>query len=329
MLTIYGAGAVGLVVGARLARAGEPVLFVTRRPEAARRIAERGVRFDDPGSGEAWRVPARAVCGPSAAAELLGDGPVLFCMRAGDTAAAADALARAAPDACAASLQNGVENEAELARRFARVIGAALRQTCTRRHDAAACATGAGRIALGDHPRGSGPECLALAARLRAAGYDVGVSPRIGEDKWLKLVVNLMSAVNALVRRPDHATRAFVELKARLLEEGRDALAAAGITARSCDGRDRSLDEEIAWQRASLAAGESARRLPLYNQVWSALRCGGPLEADAYHRRVIALAAAHGLEAPRNARVLAALERAQREGLGPESCSAAELLADA
>jgi ketopantoate reductase len=32
MLVIYGAGAVGLVVGARLTRAGLPALLVTRRP---------------------------------------------------------------------------------------------------------------------------------------------------------------------------------------------------------------------------------------------------------------------------------------------------------
>jgi 2-dehydropantoate 2-reductase len=128
------------------------------------------------------------------------------------------------------------------------------------------------------------------------------------------------------VRRADHATQAFVECKARLLEEARGVLAAAGVAARSCDGRDRSLDEEIRHQRASLAAGTSARALPLYNQVWSSLRAGAPLEADAYHRRVLALARRHGVPAPLNERVLRLLLDARNRRRGPECLSAAELL---
>jgi ketopantoate reductase len=138
--------------------------------------------------------------------------------------------------------------------------------------------------------------------------------------------MNLMSAPNALIRRSDHTTRAFVEIKARLLEEARAALFAAGIEARSCDGRDRSLAEEIAWQRASLERGESARSLPLYNQVWSALRGGGPLEADAYHRRILDLAGHNGVPAPVNTRVLEILLRQAASGVGPESVAAAEIL---
>jgi len=166
----------------------------------------------------------------------------------------------------------------------------------------------------------------ALAGALRAAGYDVGISQRIEQDRWLKLCVNLMSAPNALIRRDDHCTRSFVELKARLLEEARAVLAAAGIEARSCDGRDRSLAEEISYQRRALELGANARPLPLYNQVWSALRHGGPLEADDYHRRILALAAAHQVSAPLNARVLETLERCAREASGPESVRVSEIL---
>jgi len=326
MFVVYGAGAVGLVVGARLASAGSPVLFVTRRPEAARQIAERGVRIEDPSTGRVLEQRVPAVCGIAAAAGRIASQPVLFCMRSPDTAEAARALAAVAPQATVASLQNDVDNEERLAERFARVIGGCVRQACTRTGDHSAVCIGAGRIVIGAWPGRDAPDVEGLAGPLRRAGYDVGVSARILEDKWLKLCVNLMSAPNALIRREDHATRAFVELKARLLEEARAVLLAACIRASSCDGRDRSLEQEIAYQRESLALGTSARRLPVYNQVWAALRHGGPLEADRYHRRVLELAAAHAIPAPCNARVLAALERAAREGRGPESLAAADLL---
>lgn len=326
MTAVVGAGAVGLALGARLARAGDAVLFVVRRPEVARAIEAGGVRYEDPGSWDSFEVRPQACVGPPpAAAARLAETPVLLCTRADDLEQAAQAVAAVAPGATVVTAQNDVDNEERVAPLFRRVWGMVVRQTCTRIAPNRVRALGPGRLVLGAHPEGAGPDVEAFATRLRAAGYDVGVSSRIREDKWLKLCVNLMSAPNALVRPADHATRAFVETKARLLEEARDVLRAAGITARSCDGRDRSLEQEIDFQRASLAAGTSSRRLPIYNQVWQALRSGAPLEADRYHRRLLELAAAQGLAAPMNARVLAALQRAYREGLGPESLSAAEL----
>jgi 2-dehydropantoate 2-reductase len=284
------------------------------------------VRIEDPASGRAFEQRVAAVCGIEAAADRIEAGPVLFCMRSEGTAAAARALSAVAPEAAVASLQNDVDNEDELAAEFSNVIGGCVRQTSTRTDDRAAVTVGNGRIVIGVWPSGESPAVRELAEALRLAGYDAPISARITEDKWLKLCVNLMSAPNAMIRREDHTTRAFVEIKARLLEEARAILLAAGISARSCDGRDRSLDQEIVHQRESLALGTSARALPVYNQVWAALRHGGPVEADRYHRRMLELAAAHGVAAPQNARVLEALARAVQAGLGPESLAAADLL---
>lgn len=323
-LHVVGAGAVGLSLAARLARSGAPLRLVTRRAEVARAVERAGVEVWDP--AEDTRFVARMETAAGIAAAAVGDGPVLLCVRSTDTEAVADELARAAPHAVVASVQNDVDNEEKLARRFRRVLGVAYRQTCTRTDLAAVTALGAGRLALGRWPEGDDPAVGELADRLGAAGYDVGISARIVEDKWLKLCVNLTSTVNALVPRDEHESTAFVETKARLLEEARDALAAEGVVARSCDGRDRGLDEEIAWHRASLAAGHSARHLPVYNQVWQSLTSGRPLEADRYHLRILAIAERHAIPAPVNARVLEALRAAAASGEGPESVSAAALL---
>jgi 2-dehydropantoate 2-reductase len=252
---------------------------------------------------------------------------VWLCVRRPDTEALANALAAASPAALPVNVQNGVDGDAILARRFPRVLGAVIRLPCTRVAPNRVRTLGAGRLIVGAHPAGGGADAEQAAAAARAAGFDAAVSPRIAEDRWLKLCVNLLSTPNALVRPGEHETRAFVEGKARLLEEARAVLAAAGIAARSCDGRDRSLDEEIAWQRGALARGDAARKLPLYNSVWQALRHGLPLETDDYHRRIVALGERHRIATTVNARVLAALLRARAEGLGPESLGAQELLA--
>jgi 2-dehydropantoate 2-reductase len=326
MQIVIGAGSVGLALTARLARAGLPVCLVTRDTRSAQRLEAGGIRVEDPKNGERWCAPVRAVAGIENADLRGADRPVLICVRSGDTAALASRLAGLAPELAVVNVQNGVDNDALLARHFPRVIGAVFRQTCTRVDPDRVRFSGRGRVVVGLHPQGSSPEVAALAEDLRRADFDVGISSSIAEDRWLKLCVNLMSAPNALTRREDHDSPLFVEVKVRLLEEARAVLAAAGIEARSCDGRDRSLDQEIRHQRESLERGTSARRLPLYNQVWTSLRSDASLEADGYHRRILDLAAARGIRAPANARVLEKLIETKASGRGPECLQAAELL---
>jgi 2-dehydropantoate 2-reductase len=322
-LAIVGAGSVGLSLAARLAASGARVTLVAHVADGARRIAERGIELLDPANGERLRARPTTV-------RTLDDGArlhartLVVCVRAPDSDALVAQLAERAPGATIVCAQNDVDNEARFALRFERVVGCVVRQTCTRTAPDAVNALGAGRLVFGAWPSGESDEARSLAAVFDRAGFDVAVSRAIAEDKWLKLCVNLMSVPNALIHPDEHATRAFVEIKARLLEEARDALAAAGIAARSCDGRDRSLDEEIAFQRASLLRGESARRLPVFNAVWGALTHGSALEADLYHERIVALADAHGIAAPTNRRALELARRAWRERLGPESARCAD-----
>jgi len=263
----------------------------------------------------------------AAALAAVGDGPVIVAVRAGDTAEMAAHLVAQAPDALWVSAQNDVDNEAILAGHVSRVAGMVVRQTCTRIDDTRVRTLGRGRLILGSHPSGLDDGVQSLAAALAGVGFDVSLSDHIVDDKWLKLCVNLMSSVNALVRRDDHERRAFVELKIRLLEEARAALAAAGISARSTDGRDRSLDDEIEHQRQALSLGTSARRLPLYNACWAALDDPArPLEADVYHTRILGLTRAHGIDAPTHAVMLEAVQHAWSQRTGPECLGADELM---
>ncbi|MFP8880261.1 MAG: 2-dehydropantoate 2-reductase N-terminal domain-containing protein [Myxococcota bacterium] len=325
-VTIWGPGAVGLVLGARLADAGEDVLFVCRSDGSADRIAREGVHFEDVGSDQRFHVHASAIVADEVAAEHIGTGPVLLCVRTQQTEPAASRLGQVAARSPVAVVQNGLPGQALVAAAHPVVIGAVYRQTCTRRSANSVVSLGAGRIVIGGHDQPGRRAASALSELLERAGYDVGVSDQIEQDKWLKLCINLMSAPNALIRRQDHETTGFVAIKSTLLEEARAATQAAGVVASSCDGRDRSLDEEIAFQRGALEHGVSVRSLPLYNQVWSALKRGEPVEADEYHREILDLSRTHAVAAPMNARILLALERAARGGLGPESFSADEIL---
>ncbi len=316
----------GLVLGARLARAGNDVLFVCRSDASADQITREGVHFEDLGSNRRFHVSASAIPADEVDAEQIGAGPVLLCVRMQQTQSAASRLSQVARQSPVAVVQNGLTGQALVAAAHPVVVGAVYRQTCTRRSANSAVSLGAGRIVIGGSDQPGKRAASALSKLLECAGYDVGVSDQIERDKWLKLCINLMSAPNALIRRQDHESAAFVEIKSTLLEEARAATQAAGVVVSSCDGRDRSLDEEIAFQRGAVESGVSKRSLPLYNQVWNALQRGDPAEADAYHREILDLSRAHAVAAPMNARILMALELATREGLGPESFSAEEIL---
>lgn len=323
---VVGAGSVGLSLAARLAAADSDVAVIARRDASVDAIVANGIEVYEPASEQRWRARPAWV-GTLAAPRDLAERSLIVCVRAPDSEALAAELAATAPGATVACAQNDVDNEAVFARHFDQVSGVVVRQTCWRTAPNVVHALGAGRLVIGAHPAGTTASARALAEAFRAADFDVALSEQIAEDKWLKLCVNLMSVPNALIAPREHTRSEFVEIKAAIVEEARDALQAAGITARSCDGRDRSLDEEIAFQRASVRSGQSARRLPVYNAVWASLDGGGPLEAERYHERILALATSHGLAAPMNRRALELALRARRERRRPESSSCAEFLA--
>ena len=324
-VTVVGGGAVGLTLAARLGRGGTDVTLCVRRAEAARALADGGLHAEDAATGESFVTRPRVLtaCRPSGSS----DAPILVCTRRDEAQEVIQELARAGVGS-AVTFQNDVVTEAEAAAHLGRVVGGVWRETCTRlADDRVRFQTGRrARAIVGLHPKGRDADVDGLAELLRSGDIDVGVSEEIARDKWLKLCVNLTSAPNALVVRSDHATPEFVALKVALLEEARAVLSAAGIVASSCDGHDRSLADEIAHHRGSLERGESARSIPLFNQVWASLRHRRPLESDGYHSRILTLAADAKLAAPANERVLEILRDAAAHERGPECVRAADLL---
>ena len=128
MITVFGAGAIGLVLAARLARAGNEVRVCTRRPEDAQSIAAEGIDVEEPATEARWSARVAAIAGAP-----HGERDAIFaCVRGPDSRAVAAELAAASPDALLVNVQNGVDGDAIFAERFARVVGAVIRHNCTR-----------------------------------------------------------------------------------------------------------------------------------------------------------------------------------------------------
>ena len=117
---IYGAGAVGGVVGARLHLAGIATTVVARGEHLAR-IRADGLVLDSADGRTTVRVPAASTAGD---VSWTDDTVVLLCVKSHQTQAALeDLVASAPPTAPVVCAQNGIANEAAVLRRFERTYG--------------------------------------------------------------------------------------------------------------------------------------------------------------------------------------------------------------
>ena len=121
---IFGAGAVGGVVGARLHQAGHEVALIARGAhlEAIRRD---GLTLTTP--VEEITLPIPAAADPAQlGVGARDDDVVLLAVKSQDTSGALRAIRPTGADVPIVCLQNGVDNERSAARRFGDVYGAVV-----------------------------------------------------------------------------------------------------------------------------------------------------------------------------------------------------------
>jgi 2-dehydropantoate 2-reductase len=321
---VYAAGAVGGVLGGYLALAKHDVLVVCR-DDHARAIVEGGGLRMKSGTGE-YLAPVRAAS-RIAAADFDEDTCVLFTPKSNDTEKCVGELAGAAPRGVpVVSFQNGVANEDIIAARFDNVFGGVCRMTCSFLQPGQVSFRRLGRLAVGKHPKGAHPFSKKLAAALEEAGFDVTVSNSIQSDKWLKLVVNLQSAFNAIIDPRDHDGVEFVDLKAGALEEAKRILRAEKMKLKSCDEREPSIDDVVNELRKPKAP-RNPSAVRVNNSTWQNLYLKRKeIENGFFHGPVIEMARKHGIPAPFNETALELVTQAARMELGPGSFRAAEVL---
>lgn len=213
-VAIYGVGGAGGYFGARLAQAGEDVVFVARG-EHLRAMRERGLRLVAP-DGDVTIRPVRADDDPA----RLGPVDVVFfgvkTWQLEDAARAAASML--APEGFVVPLQNGVEAPGVLAA----VLGAGrvLGGTCgtISRVSEPGVISSVGTVnfvhfgELDDRPS---ERTAALAAVFARAGVRAEVPPSIHTAMWEKfLFVVSMGGVGAVARAPVGVTRSMAGTRA-------------------------------------------------------------------------------------------------------------------
>ncbi|MBI2765706.1 MAG: 2-dehydropantoate 2-reductase [Chloroflexi bacterium] len=316
---IYGAGAVGGVIGGRLAEHGHDVVLIARGAHLAA-IRARGLELQSPNGSITLPIPA---AGHPSEIEFRDGDLVMLAMKTQDTQDALTALeAAAGNDVPLLCCQNGIENERLALRRFANVYTTAVMLPATHLEPGIVQANSSlfsGILDIGRYPSGVDETATAIASALAASNFSANPEPNVMRRKYTKLLLNLGNAIGAICGE-EHGP-AVDELGRRAREEALACYAAARIDFAS-DEEDRRRREGM--MKIAPIAGQRRGG----GSTWQSLQRGKRrLEVDYLNGEIVLIGRTHGVPTPTNEILRREANRLAREGLAPGALKAADLLA--
>ena len=285
---VFGAGALGSLVGGLLARAHD-VTLVGRDPHV-RRVRADGLRID----GEFdVRVRPRAVTdGTERAADLA-----LVTTKAYDTDAAARALASGEHGAVC-PLQNGLTEERLAAALDATVLAGTASYGARLAEPGRVTCAGTGEVVVGARSGGPSPSAERVGEAFAAAGVGAVVAEDMPARRFEKLAVNAgVNGPSALARAENGPT-----VDGPAGDVGREAARETARVARAAGVGLADADAVAAVER--VAADTAANQSSMLEDV----ERGRRTEVDAIYGAVVDRAEKHGVAVP-TCRTLASLVR--------------------
>lgn len=316
---IFGAGAVGGVIGGRLFEHGHEVVLIARGAHG-QAIATDGLTLESADGAAALRIPV-----VERADEITfgNHDVVVLATKSQDTSPALEALAATAPPTIAVvCAQNGVENERLALRSFANVYGMCVMLPATHLVPGLVQANStpvSGLLDVGRYPSGVDGTADDISAALAASTFSSIPRPDVMRWKYCKLLMNLGNAIEAVCGLMAQSSPLFERAK----QEGTACLRAAGI--------DFASDEEDRARRGSLMQVRpigGARRGG--GSSWQSLARGvGSIETAFLTGEIVMLGRLWGVPTPVNEAVQQYATRMARTGAPPGSVPVAELLSAA
>ena len=321
-IVVFGAGAVGSVIGGRLhqhaAAHGHEITLVARGPHA-RAINADGLIIHDPGGTTVVDVPA---------VERIDQVPldvgdiVILAMKTQGTEAALDALAaHAPPGITVACAQNGIENERLALRRFADVQAICVMLPALFLEPGVVDTHGQPHNAIldvGRYPAGASTASDVIAAAFEAAGFASVARPDVMRWKHTKLLANLRNVIDALVAEQDDPRTRDLGRAARA--EGVACLVAAGLT--------RTSDDEERERRTAMKAVEIPGRRAHGSSTWQSFARGDTSnEIDWLNGEVVLLGRLHGVPTPVNELLCRVAHDAAAASAAPRSLAIDDVVA--
>jgi 2-dehydropantoate 2-reductase len=318
---IFGAGAVGSILGGRLHQGGADVVLVAR-PAHVDAIRTDGLRLRMASHTDIIDVPAVTSVDQLRPGE---DDVVIVTAKTQDTRVVHDALLAWNPTIAIVCGTNGVEHERMALRRFERVYGMVIQMPSQFERPGEVTALFSPNNALvdvGRYPSGIDETASNLAAMIET-------SPRLSCEpdsdvmvqKYAKLLVNLGNAADAACGREGRNA----QVVAVAIEEGRRVLDAAGIRYRQSDEMKEHMRNRMTTMTFDIPVDDTF----LGGSTWQSLAKGATaLETDYFNGEIILLGRMHGIAAPANLFLQHLAATMLRERSQPGTRSTAQLDAE-
>lgn len=314
-IAIVGAGNIGCYIGGRLHDHANVSLI--GRPRMAAALAEHGLQLSD-WQGYDRQLDASAVDFHTDARAADGADLILVTVKSAATVETARELAGVLRrPSLLLSLQNGLRNTDLLRQHLPThtVLAGMVPFNVLQRVPAAFHQGSSGALMVQADPR-----LAPLLPSFSDAGLALTEHADMAAVQQAKLLLNLNNAINALSDLPlreELSQRAWRRCLAMAQREALRIFAAAGMhPARLTPLPPRWLPSvlELPDRWFALLASRMLAIDPLArSSTWEDLQAGRRTEVDAIQGEVIALAAAHGLVAPINARLLALVRAAEQQ----------------
>ena len=307
---IYGAGAIGGVVGARLTMIGQDVLLVARGEHLAA-VQKSGITLVDPDGSHLIPIPA---VGSLAGTDLADGDVIVLAMKTQHTAAALDDVVANAPAGVRIlCMQNGLDNERQALRFFDLVYGVSVTLLASFTEPGVVVAHSSptvGILQLGLAAGGLDGFVDEAAGTLRAAGIRVDTSDDVMKYKRLKLTRNLGNAVDVV------CDGAAPTVQGLLSAEADAVFAATGLSLPAAD--EVMPPPEPVHPSVPRQGGSTLQ---------SVLRGVGNVETDYLNGEIALLGREAGVPTPANATMQHLAREVARGTRAPRSTSEADVLA--
>ena len=314
---VYGAGAIGGVLGGRLFQAAEDVVLIARGPHHDA-IRDHGLTIECPTGTVTLTVP---VVDHPDRISFTADDVVLLAVKGQHTSEAIDSLDAAVGGPIPiVSVQNGLENERRLLRTFPDVYPVCVMMPAAHLEPGVVQASSTpieGILDIGRHPDGLDERAAEMSATFRRAGFDSVARPDIARWKRRKLIMNLANAIDAVCGLDG----AGLDLYVRAQEEGVRCLDAAGLEVAS-EAEDNARRDGVLHVRP-IAGHERAG-----SSGWQSLQRGtGTVESDYLNGEIVLLGRLHRVPTPVNALLQRLAKQCAREHRPPGSMTPESVLA--
>ena len=317
---IYGAGAIGGSLGARLHLAGKQVVLIARGDHLARLLSE-GMTFRSPEGSQLLGIP---VAEELDSLEINDSDAVYFTMKTQHSLAAMEKLyATAGPGTRVICCQNGVENERLAARFFRHTYGMVVMLPASHInpgeivHHASAARQGyaGGILDTGCYPHGRDAFIESVAADLRQAGFSCEVDDHVMRWKYAKLLQNLGNSLQAVAGLGQDAR----EILSLMVHEALECYRVAGI--------DCATKEEVSGKRSGRLEMEPVDGFERGGgSSWqSIVRGTGSIEAHYLNGEICLLGHTHGIPTPANEIMRRLAMEVAGKGLEPGSITIAQI----